>query len=194
MMKFMNLIDELFRHGLGELPVFYSRVSGVYLGNMVYERGKIYFKDKGLLAGMKELPEPPDWDKHLVGMVCYRKLLQWESLSFYGLEYCELQSEPDPGFVKHLKGIQNQFGDDLYFFIGSIYRAYHLMLDNGLLPVVLLRPVNPKGDGPPGLAIGDLNSTSIGNDISDEIRRDIRRGVERQTTLTVDEITENETT
>ena len=67
MMKFMNLIDELFRHGLGELPVFYSRVSGVYLGNMVYERGKIYFKDKGLLAGMKELPEPPDWDKHLVG-------------------------------------------------------------------------------------------------------------------------------
>ncbi|MEJ2760452.1 MAG: hypothetical protein P8126_02635 [Gammaproteobacteria bacterium] len=193
-MNFMDLIDELFKQGLGELPVFYSRVSGLYLGNMVYERGKIYFKDNGLLAGVDEPPEPPDWNRHLVGMVCYRKLLRWESLSFFGLDYCELQSGPDPGFANSLKGMQNQYGDDLYYFIGSIYRAYYLMLDNGLLPVVLLHPINPKGDGHPGLAIGDLKSTYIGEDIEDKIRQDIRRGVERQMTLTIEEITENEIT
>jgi hypothetical protein len=189
----MNLIDILFRQGLGELPVFYSRVSGLYLGKMVYERGKIYFKDKGLLAGIENYTEQPDWDKHLVGMVCYRKLLQWESLSFYGVDYCELKSEPDPFFIESLKNKRNQYGDRLYDFIGSIYRAYHLMLDSGMTPVVLLRPINSKGNGP-GLAIADLKSTMLGEFVTDEINLNIRHAVERQLTMNLEEITENEVT
>jgi len=185
----MDLVDVLFRQGLGELPVFHSRLNSVYLGNMVYERGRIFFKDKGMLIGIQEVSEVPDWNSHIVGTVCYRKLLKWESLSFYGIDYCELQSAPDPGFVVRLKGIQNQYGDRLFDFIGSIYRAYHLMLDNGLLPVVLLRPVKIKGNEP-GLMIADLKSTPTGKQMGDEIERAIRHAIERHLTLNVEEITE----
>jgi len=187
----MQLVDTLFRQGLGELPVFYSRVSGLYLGNMVYEKGKIYFKDNGLLAGMENVTEQPDWNKHLVGMVCYRKLLQWESLSFYGIDYCELKSGPGHEFIESLKSKRNQYGDRLFDFIGSIYRAYHLMLDSGMTPVVLLRPINSKGNDP-GLAIGDLKSTVLGDCINDEINQNIRRAVERHLTLNLEDITNNE--
>lgn len=184
----MDLVDVLFRQGLGELPVFYSRLNGAYLGNMVYERGRIYFKDKGMLGGMPEVAEVTDWDSHIVGTVCYRKLLKWESLSFYGIDYCELQSGPDAGTVARLKGMQNQYGDRLFDFIGSIYRAYHLMLDNGLLPVVLLRPVRIKGNGT-GLTIADLQSTGIVTRMGDEIEREIRHAIEKHLTLNVEEIT-----
>jgi len=189
----MELIDTLFRQGLGELPVFYSRVSGPYIGNMVYEKGKIYFKDKGLLTGIEKITEQPDWDKHLVGMVCFRKLLQWESLSFYGIDYCDLNSGPNPEFIESLKSMRNQYGDRLFDFIGSIYRAYHLMLDSGMTPVVLLRPIKSKGNGP-GLAIGDLKSTVLGDCVNDEINLNIRHAVERQLTLNLEDITNNEVT
>jgi len=186
----MDLVDVLFKQGLGELPVFYTRLNGAYLGNMVYERGRIYFKDKGMLTGMQEVSEITDWNNRVVGSVCYRKLLKWESLSFYGIDYCELQSEPDPAFVVRLKEMQNQYGDRLFDFIGSIYRAYHLMLDSGLLPVVLLRPVKIKGNDEHGLTIADLKSTAVGMQMGDEIGRAIRHAVEKQLTLNVEEITE----
>lgn len=191
-MKFMDLVDVLFRQGLGELPVFYSGLNGLYLGNMVYERGKLRFKDKGILPGDKQAMEQPDWDKHIVGVVCYRKLLQWESLSFYGLDYCELQSEADPDFVDSLKEMKNQYGDRLFDFIGSIYRAYHLMLDHDLVPVVLLRTINSRGNVP-GLAIADLRSTSIGANVGNEIGHQIRRAVDKQLTLDVEAITQENT-
>ena len=190
-MKFMHLIDTLFRQGLGELPVFYTRVSGFYLGNMVYEKGKLYFKDKGLLAGIDQGVQPPDWDNYLVGMVCYRKLMQWESLSFYGLDYCRREDEGESALAETLKAMKNQYGDRLFDFIGSIYRAYNLMLDGGLTPVVLLQPIYSKSDGV-GLAIGDLKSSPLGDYVTDEINQSIRHAVERQLILNLEDITTNE--
>ena len=190
-MKFMHLIDTLFRQGLGELPVFYTRVSGFYLGNMVYEKGKLYFKDKGLLAGIDQDVQPPDWDNYLVGMVCYRKLMQWESLSFYGLDYCRREDEGESALAETLKAMKNQYGDRLFDFIGSIYRAYNLMLDGGLTPVVLLQPIYSKSDGV-GLAIGDLKSSPLGDYVTDEINQSIRHAVERQLILNLEDITTNE--
>ena len=187
----MDLIDTLFRQGLGELPVFYARVSGLYLGNMVYEKGKLYFKDNGLLAGIDQHAQQPDWDNYLIGMVCYRKLMQWESLSFYGLDYCRRETEQEPVLSESLKGMKNQYGDRLYDFIGSIYRAYNLMLDGGLTPVVLLRPVYSKSDGV-GLGIGDLKSSPLGGYVTEEINRSIRHAVECQLILNLEDITDNE--
>ena len=190
-MKFMHLIDTLFRQGLGELPVFYTRVSGFYLGNMVYEKGKLYFKDKGLLAGIDQDVQLPDWDNYLVGMVCYRKLMQWESLSFYGLDYCRREDVGESALAETLKAMKNQYGDRLFDFIGSIYRAYNLMLDGGLTPVVLLQPIYSKSDGV-GLAIGDLKSSPLGDYVTDEINQSIRHAVERQLILNLEDITTNE--
>ena len=67
------------------------------------------------------------------------------------------------------------------------------MLDSGMTPVVLLRPINSKGNGP-GLAIADLKSTMLGEFVTDEINLNIRHAVERQLTMNLEEITENEVT
>lgn len=192
-MDFMGLIDSLFRQGLGELPVFYQRVRGMYLGKMVYSKGRIYFKDNGFLQDIDPPLEQPDWEEYLLGMVCYRKLLQWESLSFYGLDYCKLHKSVDPDHEKLLKEIRNSEGERLYDFVGSIYRACHMMLDNDLLPVVLLQPLESEGgSSSTGLAVADLRALLPEESGHPEIKRLIREAVEKQVTLKVEDITTDE--
>jgi hypothetical protein len=188
---FMDLIDVLFRQGLGELPVFYTRLRGFYLGNMVYEKGRIFFKDRGFLRRIDTPDEPPDWNRYLLGMVCYRTLLEWESLSFFGLDYCQLQDGIEQAHGDNLKRITTSEGERLYDFVGSIYRACHLMLDNELLPVVLLRPIHSKGSDT-GLAIADLRALGLGAKKQGEIAEMIRDAITRKTTLNVDEGTTDE--
>lgn len=190
-MSLMEIIDSLFKQGLGELPIFYSRLRGVYLGNMVYTKGRIFFKDKGLLQDFEFPAGQPDRDWHVLGMVCYRKLLQWESLSFFGLDYCELKSPVDSEHVESLKIITNADGERLYDFVGSIYRACHLMLDNGLLPVVLLRPIHSKSIGT-GLIIADLRPHIPDEVKHAEIQTVIREAIQKRATLELEDITENE--
>lgn len=190
-MSLMELIDSLFKQGLGELPIFYSRLRGVYLGNMVYIKGRIFFKDKGFLQDIEFPNEQPDWDKHILGMVCYRKLLQWESLSFFGLDYCELNKPVDTEHIEFLKSVTNTNGERLYDFVGSIYRACYLMLDNGLLPVVLLRSINSKGSGT-GLIIADLRPLLANEEKYTEIQSVIRESIQKRATLELEDITEDE--
>lgn len=190
-MTLIDIIDSLFKQGLGELPVFYSRLRGLYLGNMVYVKGRIFFKDKGFLRDVDTPPELPDWNQHLLGMVCYRRLLQWESLSFYGLDYCKLNEPVAEDRIRFLKSVINDEGERLYDFVGSIYRACHLMLDNGLLPVVLLQPMQSEGSGA-GLAIADLRALFPDGDRHEEIGEIIRTAIQKQTTLDLDDVTTDE--
>ena len=84
----MQLVESLFKHGLSELPVLYTRDNGTYLGYMIYEKGHLAFKDSGLFSTSS--PNSTDWSKYTLGMVCYQEMLQWKSLSFYGVDYCQL--------------------------------------------------------------------------------------------------------
>ncbi len=191
-MSFMELIDSLFRRGLGELPVFYSRLRGLYLGNMVYAKGRIFFKDQGFLKDMELPDEPPDWEQYVLGMVCYRRLLQWESLSFFGLDYCESIKPVNAEQADNLKRITGDDGERLYDFVGSIYRACHMMLDHDLLPVVLLRPIETKSSGM-GLMVADLTALiPRDSDHHSRIKAVIRDAVRKRATLDLEDITENE--
>ena len=182
---FMNLLESLFRHGLSELPVLYTRANGTYLGYMVYEKGHLAFKDSGLFSCSETLST--DWQKYCIGMVCYREMLQWKSLSFYGLDYCDLGEELNPELMSSLTQVRNEFGDRLYDFVGSIYRAYKLLLANDFLPVVLLKQTASKNNHP-GLVIGDLRATALPPELMQEVRELIIETLQIRLTVGVEEL------
>jgi hypothetical protein len=183
--KFMQLVESLFKHGLSELPVLYTRANGTYLGYMVYEKGHLAFKDSGLFSSTA--PNLTDWSKYTVGMVCYREMLQWKSLSFYGVDYCKLSSELNPDLEGSLTSVQNEFGDRLYDFVGSIYRAYNTLLSNNFLPVVLLRQALSKNNLT-GLLIGDLRAAPLPPDVMSEVHDLIIQTLDIRLTIGLDEL------
>ena len=156
---------------------------------MVYEKGALQFRDKGLLSHIEDQLNPPQWDEHIVGMVCFRKLLQWQSLTYHGIDYCVLSTEVNPGLVDTLKEAKNEYGDRLFDFIGSIYRAYHLLLAYEILPVVLLQPIRAKNDAL-GLTIADLKAISLPDDVMQGVESMIRGAVEQRLTLDINDITQ----
>lgn len=187
--SFEGLISSLFMHGLGELPVFHTRANGCYLGYMVYEKGTLQFRDRGLLSHLEDEVEPPDWDQHVLGMVCFRKLLQWQSLTFHGVDYCDLATDIEPEILETLKEAKNEYGDRLYDFIGSVYRAYHLLLAYEFLPVVLLQPIRAKNKEL-GLTIADLRAITLPDHILQGVESMIRGAVEKRLTLDLNDITQ----
>ncbi len=183
--KFMHLLESLFKHGLSELPVLYTRANGIYLGYMVYEKGYLAFKDSGLFSC--EDPDSTDWDKYIVGMVCYKEMLQWKSLSFYGVDYCKLSTDINRDLKVSLTEVQNEFGDRLFDFVGSIYRAYRLLLCNDFLPVVLLRQTFTRNNNP-GLVIGDLRAAPLPPDIMAEVHDLIVQTLDIRLTVGLEEL------
>ncbi len=183
--NFMNLIESLFIHGLSELPVLYTRANGTYLGYMVYQKGHLAFKDSGLFSCAD--PNLTDWNRYFVGMVCYREMLQWKSLSFYGVDYCRLSSNINRDLKASLTEVQNEFGDRLLDFVGSIYRAYNLLLANEFLPVVLLQQAFSTNNLP-GLIIGDLRAAHLPPNIITEVHKLLTQTLEKRLTIGLDEL------
>lgn len=184
-MSFMDLVESLFRHGLGELPVFHQRVNGAFLGNMVYDKGQLFFKDRGILGDSGVDAETLDWTENVLGMVCFKQLLQWESLTFYGLDYCGVDVV-NAEMHEALSEIKDRHGERLVDFVGSVYRAFHLLLDNGYLPVVLLREMSSR-NGDTGLAIADLGALDLPDAMLERAVHAIRSAVQRQTLVTLTE-------
>lgn len=178
--SFMSLLEKLFRHGLCELPVLYSRVNGSYLGYMVYEKGQLSFRDSGLFSC--EDAELLDWQHHTIGMVCYREMLQWKSLSFYGIDFCNLAAEIDANLKASLGRIQNEYGDHGHDFVGSVYRAYRLLLANEFLPVVVLQQT-VSDNNHFGLLIADLRAADLPSEVQQEVHKLIQQTLDIRLTL-----------
>ena len=123
-------------------------------------------------------------------MVCDSKNHEWASLSFYGLNQCDLAV--DLGKTRHgaLTAAENQYGDNLLAFVGSIYRSYQLMLDNHFLPVVILKRVRGK-DGIYGMAVCDLRTAPLPLSTIRIINGDVSKSVERHLILEVEDVTLN---
>ena len=182
---FMQLLECLFKHGLSELPVLHTRANGTYLGYMIYEKGQLAFRDSGIFNC--DAPQHTDWEKFCVGMVCYREMLQWKSLSFYGTDYCRVSGPINPDLKASLMEIENNVGDRLYDFVGSLYRAYNLLLANEFLPVVLLKQVYSRNEKP-GLLIGDLRAAPLPPDVLSEVHGLLSQTLERRLTMELAEI------
>ena len=59
-----------------------------------------------------------------------------------------------------MQAAENQYGDHLIDFTGSVYQGFQLMLDNYFLPVVLLTRIRIKS-GESGLAVTDLRAAPL---------------------------------
>lgn len=186
-MKLINLIQPLFKQGLGEVLVLHISESSALLGFLTYEKGKLVIRDQKYLAGIKPSQLTPCWESGTLGMVCDSRGHEWQSLSYYGLEQCDLKADLSKTRHGALSAAENQYGDNLLDFVGSIYRGYQLMLDNHFLPVVMLRPIRAK-DGNEGLAVCDLRAAPMPLSVIRAVNADVRKSVEKHLVLEVEDM------
>lgn len=183
-MKLINLITPLFKQGLGEVLVLHVTESAALLGFLVYEKGRLVIKDQKFLASIKPSQLTPCWENGVVGMICDSKGHEWQSLTFYGLERCNLKVDLEKTRHGALAAAENQYGDNLLDFVGSIYRGYQLMLDNHFLPVVMLKPIQSV-DGVQGLAVCDLRAAPMSLSVIRSVNAYVRKAVEKHLVLEV---------
>jgi hypothetical protein len=177
-MSTLKLITEMYMRGLGELLVLHRTKTHVFLGNLTFEKGRFIVRDKDYLADIKPAQLNPCWDNGTVGMVCHSGGHEWESLTFYGLDHCNLPVDLSSTRHGKLAAAENQYGDRLNNFIGSIYRGYQLLLDNHFLPVILLTPIKTKA-GEQGLTISDLRASPMSITRIQTITDAVRKSVEK---------------
>jgi hypothetical protein len=189
-MKLLDIIQTLFKRGLGELLVLHAADKNPMLGYLTYTKGKLVIKDEKYLSGIKSSQITPCWESGILGMICDSKNHEWTSLTFYGLNKCDLAFDLGKTRYGALTAAENQYGDNLLAFVGSIYRSYQLMMDNHFLPVVMLKPVRGK-DGTCGLAVCDLRAAPLPLSTVRIINGDVSKSVERHLILEVEDVTLN---
>lgn len=181
-----KLLEVLFKYGLGEHLVLHIHKDESILGKLVYDKGRMSLKDQGLLAGFKPEFLKPCWDKGLIGMICSPRNKAWESLSFYGLEKCRVPMDLDSTRHGSLIAAQNQYGEKLVDFVGSIYRGFNLMLDHHFLPVILLQQVDARS-GEIGLAVTDLRAAPMPISLIQTIHDVVREGIDLSLSMNVED-------
>ena len=186
-MKLMELIEILYRNGLCELPVYFTRANGAYLGNLIYEKNNLVLKDRGYLPESTLELNDVNLDDRILGMVCNRQSFKWESLTFFGLAYCNTSVEQDPELYKTLCQSKDKDNNRLYDFVGSIYRAYQALTKNDFLPVILLQRMSNL-DGCEGLAVVDLKAAILTSDEYMNISQKLKNAVEYTLSIQLENI------
>lgn len=149
------IIEYLVKQGLSEHLILHIVDDKPCLGHILYDKNRLHLKDKGLISSIDPKTLKPCWENGIVGMVTPSKNREWESLTFLGIENCNLPV--DLSATRHgvMGSATNQYGDSLKKFEGSIYRGFKLLLDNHFLPVILLHQIKSKS-GIDGLAVTDI--------------------------------------
>ncbi len=186
----VNLLRFLFLQGLGEHLILHKGEHKIYLGKISYEKGKLVIRDQGYLSEIKSDSLLPCWDNGVLGTICSTKGKQWDSLTFCGLDQCDLKADLSKTRHLALAAAENQYGDHLIDFVGSVYRGFQLMLDNHFLPVVLLTQLRTKF-GENGLAVSDLRAAPMPLSVLKTVHDVVRESVEKRLTLDVDEMQVN---
>ena len=186
-----KLIARMFMRGLGQLLVLHTTPDRVYLGYLSFEKGRLMIRDKGLLEGVKPAQLAPCLDYGFLGALYTTQQFEWQSLTFCGIEHCDTPPNLSNTRQGAMFAAENQYGENLVNFVGSIYRGYQLMLDNHYLPVVTLKYMKIKS-GESGLAIGDLRSAPIDLSIIRKVNDFVRDSIEKQLLLEVEDIQLNE--
>lgn len=184
---FIEVIQKMFEQDLGELLVLHRTDTRVYLGPLVYNKGKITVKDAGLLPNIKVSDVDPCFDNGFLGCVCHSEGLEWDSLSFHGMELCDLPVSLSSTCHSTLASAGNEYGENLSDFLGSVYRGFKLMLDNQFIPVLLLRNIHTK-TGDSGMAVTDLRMMSMEISMIRNLNNVVRESVEKHLSSGVDDV------
>ncbi|MGB0750480.1 MAG: hypothetical protein ACPGQI_00930 [Gammaproteobacteria bacterium] len=181
------LINRLFDYGLGELYILHATSAGAMIGQLVQEKGRLILKDRAMLGGVSATQVRPCFDIGIVGAVCQRGGHEWESLTFVGPEQLKLEIDLSSTRVGLMRAATNSFSERLIDFCGSVYRGYQLMMDNHLLPVVLLKEVSLL-DGTPALAVSNLRIAGIPFNVLARLHSHLQALMERNLTLEVEDV------
>lgn len=158
--EFKNLLELLGKYGLGDYYALYRSNKHVYFGKVGYIHGHLSIKDSNIFSNFNPNLFEPVWHEGLVGMVCYSVKYSWESLTYYGLQHCKIKPDFTSTRENALLAAENQYGDSIMGFQGSIYRGFKLLLENSFLPVILLHPIKSDNDEL-GLVVSDLRTVPL---------------------------------
>lgn len=188
-MALMDIINSLYKKGLGELLMLHTKKGRLYLGRMLYEKERLVIKDQGFLSSLKSDELLQCWENGIIGAVCYSENQDWESLTFCGLEQCEVSSEDLLSKTGHsgLLAAENEYGEQIIDYFGSVYRGYQLLLSNHFLPVVLMTKIRTKKGGF-GLAVSNLRAAPLSISIINDVHNVAMETVEKHLTLEVDDV------
>ncbi len=188
-MTTLDIINSLFKRGLGELLVLHTLKGKIYLGKMLFKKGRLVIKDQGFLSNLKSDELLKCWENGIIGAVCHSDNHEWESLTFCGLEKCDVPKEDLLSKTGHggLVLAENEYGEQLIDFIGSVYRGYQLMLNNHFLPVVLMKKM-PLKEGGFGLAVANLRAAPIEISIIYDVHNVVMESIAEHLTLEVDDV------
>jgi hypothetical protein len=182
-----GLLLDLYRIGLGEVIVMHHTDKDVLLGHIVMEKGKILLKDLGLMKNISPTDVAVCWDIGIIGGVCRQSDVEWESLTYLGVDNCSFPVDLSSTRKNLLSAHASEFGEELFNFNGSIYRGMDLALESNLLPIVLLHPIKTYLNVP-ALAVADLRFSSIPIDILQELNELVRKSIEKKLTLEIVDI------
>jgi len=188
-MDILDIINPLFKRGLGELLILHTVKGKIYLGKMSFDKGRLVIKDQGFLSSLKSDQLIKCWENGVIGAVCYSEKQEWESLTYCGLEQCIIPREDLLSKTAHggLMAAENEYGESLIDFFGSVYRGYKLMMNNHFLPVVLMMKI-PIKNGGFGLAVSNLRAAPISISIINDVHNVVMATVEKHLTLGVDDV------
>ncbi len=185
--SFLEVIQKMFEQDLGELLVLHRTDTRVYLGPLVLDKGKITVKDAGLLPDIKVSDLDPCFDNGFIGCVSHSEGQEWDSLTFHGMELCDLPVSLSSTAHSTLASAGNEYGENLTDFQGSVYRGFKLMLDNQFIPVLLLRHIQTH-TGESGMAVTDLRMMLMEITMIRNLNNVVRETVEEHLTSGVDDV------
>ena len=185
-MKINQLVEHLYKNGLGELFILHVFKDSPFFGKIVFEKEKLIIKDSKLLADIKVAQLEPCLNSGALGLITKVAGNPWESLTFFGLDQCKLPVDLSKTQHNVLIAAENQYGDNLVDFVGSVYRGYQLMLDNHFIPVVLLKSARNK-DGVEGLIVTDLRAAPLPISLINSINNDVRKSIEKHLVMNIEE-------
>ena len=185
--SFLEVIQKMFEQDLGELLVLHRTDTRVYLGPLLLDKGKITVKDAGLLPDIKVSDLDPCFDNGFIGCVSHSEGQEWDSLTFHGMELCDLPVSLSSTAHSTLASAGNEYGENLTDFLGSVYRGFKLMLDNQFLPALLLRHIQTH-TGESGMAVTDLRMMLMEITMIRNLNNVVRETVEKHLTSGVDDV------
>ena len=188
-MALMDIINSLYKKGLGDLLILHTMKSRIYLGRMLYEKERLVIKDQGFLSSLKSDELLQCWENGIIGAVCSSENQEWEGLTFCGLQQCEVSPEDLLSKTGHggLVAAENEYGEQIIDYFGSVYRGYQLLLSNHFLPIVLMTKIRTKKGGF-GLAVSNLRAAPLSIAVINDVHNVIMESVEKHLTLEVDDV------
>ena len=182
-----RLLSRLFLLGLGELLTL--RISGerVLMGHMAVEKGRVVFKDRDFMDGIRPAQVNVCIDAGIIGAVCELPDREWETLTFLGPRHCDIPVDLSATRTGLLRTTRGRDGLSLLDFEGSWYRAFHLMLENHLLPVATTIPIPTRRDVM-GLAVCDLKMATVPIPVLQRAYDALRSSVDKHLTFDVQDM------